>query len=129
MTPRIFGISMGWVPMAAGPVWMVLSVCMVAAAALLFRSGHPNATLHGWLVVGFIALCWAHPIYTSIAGGSGEREMIGLIGGLVTLAVLIPLLFVVRRASPAATGLLAPVAVWLCLASVYVWQIVQAEPT
>ena len=100
---------------------------MAAAAALLFRSGHPNATLHGWLVVGFIALCWAHPIYTSLASGSGEREMIGFVGGLVTLAALIPLLVVVRRTSPAATALLGPVAVWLVLASVYVWQILRAE--
>jgi len=118
---------MGWVPMAAGPVWMLLSVCMAAAAALLFRSGHPNASLHGWFVVGFIALCWAHPVYTSIAGGTGEREMVGFVGGLVTLAVLIPLVLVVRRTSPAATGLLAPVAVWLGLASVYVWQLIRAE--
>ncbi len=113
--------------MAAGPVWVVLSVCMAAAAGILFRSGHPNASLHGWLVVGFIALCWAHPVYTSLASASGAREMVGLVGGLVTLAVLVPLLLVVRRTSPTATGLLAPVAVWLCLASVYVWQIVQAE--
>ena len=127
MTPRIFGISMGWVPMAAGPVWMVLTVLMGAAAALLFRSGHPQASIHGWLVIGFIAICWAHPVYTSIAEAAGLRRPIEFLGGIVTLVVLLVLASIVRRGSISAVGLLAPVAVWLGLASVYLWQMLRVE--
>jgi tryptophan-rich sensory protein len=127
VTPRIFGISMGWVPMAAGPVWMVLTVLMGAAALVVFRSGAPQAQLHGWLVVGFIVVCWAHPAYTAIAEASGIRRPVEFAGGLVTLGLLLALLLVVRRTSPSATALLSPVAVWLGLASVYLWQVLGAE--
>lgn len=113
--------------MAAGPVWMVLTLFMGSAAALLFRSGHPNASLHGWLMVGFIALCWAHPVYTSLADAAGLRRPIEFAGGLVTLVVLVLLAVVIRRGSLSAVGLLAPVAVWLGLASVYLWQVLQAD--
>ena len=127
MTPRIFGISMGWVPMAAGPVWMLLTVLMGAAAWTIFRSGGPDAQLHGWLVVGFIVLCWAHPAYTALAEAAGLRRPVEFAGGVVTLVVLVALLLVVRRTSVSAAGLLSPVAIWLGLASVYLWQVLRAE--
>jgi len=127
MTPRIFGISMGWVPMAAGPVWMVLSVGMAVGATLLYRSASPQASLHGSIMVGFILLCWAHPLYTSLAEAAGVRRPVEFAGGIITLVVLIGVAAIVRRTSPGAAGFLAPVAVWLGLASVYLWQVLQAE--
>lgn len=127
MTPRIFGISMGWVPMAAGPVWMVLTIGMASGAAMLYRSSAPQASLHGSIMVGFIFLCWMHPAYTALAEAAGIRRPVEFAGGVVTLLVLIGVVAVVRRTSPGAAGFLAPVAVWLGLASVYLWQMLQAE--
>lgn len=118
---------MGWVPTAAGPVWMLLTVFMGAAAWTLFRSGGPQAQLHGWLVVGFIAICWAHPVYTALAESAGTRRPVEFAGGLITLVLLAGLLLVVRRTSLTAAGLLSPVAVWLGLASIYLWQVLRAE--
>jgi len=73
VTPRLFGIAMGWVPMAAGPVWMVRTLIMAFAAATASHSASPHASLHGGLVIGFILLCWMHPVLTNVAEGAGAE--------------------------------------------------------
>ena len=126
-TPRLFSISLHWVPYAAGPVWVVLSALMGFGAWTAFRSGSPDARLHGILVLGFMVLCWMHPLYTGLAAAAGRETLAGLVGAALTLAVAIPVLWMVRTSSPAASGVLALVCVWIGMASVYLWQLLQIE--
>ena len=126
-SPRLFGISLHWVPYAAGPVWMVLTLLMGWGAWTLFRSGSPQATLHGSLMVGFIALCWMHPVYTAVAGTFGLQTLAGLLGAVGTLAVAVLVAFLVRTSSPQAVAVLGGVMVWLGMATVYLVQLLGIE--
>ena len=125
--PRLFGLSLGWVPYAAGPVWLGLSALMGWGAWSTFRSGTPDARLHGVLVLGFMALCWLHPVYTGIAAAFGRQTLAGLVGAIVTLLVALPLLAVVRTSSTQAAAAIAVVCVWVGMAGVYLWQLLGVE--
>jgi tryptophan-rich sensory protein len=125
--PRIFGLSLAWVPYAAGPVWLGLSALMGWGAWTAFRSGAPDARLHGYLVLGFMALCWLHPLYTGIAAAFGRQTLAGLVGAAVTLLVALPVLAFVRASSAQAAAAIAVVCVWIGMASVYLWQLLEME--
>lgn len=126
-SPRLFGVSLRWVPYAAGPVWMVLTLLMGWAAWTLFRSGSPQASLHGSLMVGFIALCWMHPVYTALAGTFGLQTLAGLLGAVGTLAAALAVALMVQASSPQAVAVLAVVMIWLGMATVYLTQLLGIE--
>lgn len=126
-SPRLFGISLHWVPWAAGPVWMVLTLLMGWAAWTLFRSSSPQAGLHGTLMVGFIALCWMHPVYTALAGTFGYQTLAGLLGAVGTLVVALAVAFLVGTSSLRAAAVLGVVTIWLGMATVYLVQLLGIE--
>ncbi len=119
MGPEVLGIRLDWVPAAAGPVWAVLVVVMGAAAVVTFRSGSERARAYGWMVVGLIALCLFHPLYSAAFKSVGYGLAAELAGSVVTLAAGVGVALRVRRASPAGAALLVPVVVWVGLATVY----------
>lgn len=127
--PTLFGYSLDWVQGVAGPVWMVLSGMMATAAWLLFRDGTDTARRHAWLVLGLLALCWLHPLYTAWFDALGWRHQSGLVGALLTLLVASFVISQVVRTVPGVVLLLAPVLIWLAMASVYTALLIRQQPT
>ena len=119
MEPRIFGLSLAWVPYAAGPVWMALTVLMGMAAWTLSRSGADAASTHALLVLGLIVLCWLHPFYTWWFERSGHGRQAAFAGGLLTLPVAAGVAIAVSSSSTDAALMLSAVVVWLAMANVY----------
>ena len=125
MAPRIFGLSLGWVPSAAGPVWIVLTVGLLFAAWLTYRQPDDDATRHSGLILGLLALCWLHPLYTWGAEQLESRRIVELGGTVLTLMVALAVTAAVHRTSVRAAGLLVPVLLWLSLASYYLAELLR----
>jgi tryptophan-rich sensory protein len=125
--PRLFGISLGWVPFAAGPVWLVLTGVMAGAAWVVSRQEGPGVSAHTALIVGLIVLCWLHPLYSWLFDQVGLRRVAELTGSVVSLGVTLLVASQVRRTSPTAAAMLAPVAVWIAMATVYLAQLLPSE--
>ena len=127
MPPKLLGLSLGWVPMAAGPVWLLLTGLMACAAWIALRHGGARGADDATLIMAFIFLCWLHPLYTAVAHRMGVRRIVEFAGSVVTLAVGVILTVHVTRASMYAAAFLLPVMLWLAVASYYLSEMLRSQ--
>lgn len=109
-----------WVEQIVGFVWIGLFAFMAAARWLLLRSGDPRAEFHASLVAALIVFCASYPLYTA-----GMKLLPGLIGNCVTVFLAGWIACRIWPSSRVASVFVAFVLVWLTIATVYVWQLVQ----
>ncbi|MEM6785328.1 MAG: hypothetical protein AAF624_16525, partial [Bacteroidota bacterium] len=70
-------------------------------------------------VGGLILFCWLYPLYTL-----GFRLIPGFVGNILTFVAAVVVLVVIASSSRTAAALIAPVAAWCALATVYAAQLV-----
>lgn len=127
MQPRLFGVSLGWVPMAAAPAWLLLTALMGFAAWLTLRHGGSSGFADARLIVGFILICWLHPLYTAAAERQGVRRIVELGGSAVTLVFGLLLTVRLLLASATVAALFLPVLLWLAVATYYLYMMLRFE--
>jgi benzodiazapine receptor len=99
-----------------GAVWVAQFALLGLSRWLIVRDTAPG-DWRRWLPVVLGLICLAFPLYTS--GPDGER--LGAIGTLVTLAVTVPAMLAIGRASSAAAWALVPLAAWLGYVACVYW--------
>ena len=122
MRQQIVPAGWEWVDRVVGYVCLGLFACMGTAAWLAYSSGQPTAARDSYIVVGLMLVCILYPFYTL-----GLQAVPGLIGNVVVVILTILAAIFVRRSSSVAVGLLAPVALWVSLATVYVARLIAAN--
>jgi tryptophan-rich sensory protein len=108
-----------WVERIVGFVWLGLFACMGAASWLAYNSGGVNAVRDGRLLIGLLLVCLLYPVYTL-----GMKVIPGLVANVVVLVLAVVVAVLVWPSSAAAAGLVAPVVVWIILATVYMAKLV-----
>ncbi|MFO0957870.1 MAG: TspO/MBR family protein [Isosphaeraceae bacterium] len=108
-----------WADGVVGYVWVGLFVCMGLASWLAYRSGWPGAVRDGRLALSLLVVCMLYPVYTL-----GMRAIPGLVANVAVLALTCGVAALVRRSSATAAGLLAPIGLWLAVATLSMIQLV-----
>lgn len=104
-------------------VWLVLFAFMGTAFWLLVRDGG-RLTGPAWLVVLLVLLCVLYPVYT----GALNQPRVALVGNAAVVAVAGLAVWRAWPLSRAAAALLAPVILWVAIASVALVSLMTGRP-
>jgi tryptophan-rich sensory protein len=115
--------KLGWIDRVAGYVWVLLTLLMVLAIYALSQAEDGVWNRYSHHVIALIVVVWLYPLYTL-----GFRLVPGLIGNVAVGLLAIYVVWVVSSSSTTAAALIAPVVVWIAVATGYVvLQLLQAS--
>jgi len=112
-----------WIDRVVGYVWVALFALMATGRWLILRSGSPDAPAHARLLAWLIVICALYPIYTL-----GLQLLPGLIGNIFVLVLSVRVARGIWASSHAAAIFTTLVSLWVTVASIYVFRLLQLNP-
>ncbi len=120
--PTVVPEGWKWVDQVVASVWVLLFAAMGASAWLAYSSKGSESASHGRLVVALIVICALYPLHTT-----GLQVIPGLVGNVVVMILTLGVAIVIWRSSRLSSVLLAPVAAWLAVATIYLVKLISVN--